>query len=210
MLDVRLTTKFKWETRKLRQLIGDANAKSLKKCGRIVFGLARSSKVISRRAPRQKSAKKYKIAQRGPYSLYAVVDKLPKTDIVTSWKTSRFPEGFLWKSIEYDYSYTSKTVVIGPGAKRGYKVASLQAYGGTAKYWFQPFERKGRSRYSHKVYGTLTNSQPDGMAAGVPDIGLFSFTRTLKPRTYMERATQLALASGRLPEQWRNSIRQGG
>jgi hypothetical protein len=45
---------------------------------------------------------------------------------------------------------------------------------------------------------------------GVPAIGAYSFTKQLRGRTYMERATQIALASGKLPEQWRNSLRYGG
>jgi hypothetical protein len=207
----RIGTKFKWDTPKVKRLLDDANKRSLKKAGRIIFNAARSSKVISRRAPRAKTDKRYKIADRHGYQLYAVIDKIPKADIVTSWRTKRFPEGFLWKSLEYDYSTTSKTVVVGPGSTRGYKVASLQAYGGSARYWFQPFARKGQSKYSRKVYGRLVNSQPMvGGRNGVPAIGVYSFTKQLRGRTYMERATQIALASGKLPEQWRNSLRYGG
>ena len=207
----RVGTKFKWDTPKVKRLLDDANRRSLKKAGRIVFTAARSSKVISQRAPRAKTDVRYKIGERQGYQLYAVIDKVPKSDIVTSWKTSRLPEGFLRKSIVYDYSTSSKTVVVGPGSTRGYKVASLQAYGGTAKYWFQPFARKGQSKYSRKVYGRLTNSQPmAGGRNGVPQMGLFSFTRQLRGRQYMERATKIALASGKIPEQWRNALRYGG
>ena len=207
----RIGTKFKWDLPKVKRLLDDANKRSLKKAGRIIFTAARSSKVISSRAPRTKTDKRYKIADRHGYQLYAVIDKIPKSDIVTSWKTNRFPEGFLRKSIEYDYSTTSKTVVVGPGSTRGYKVASLQAYGGSARYWFQPFARQGQSKYSRKVYGRLVNSQPMvGGRNGVPAIGVYSFTKQLRGRTYMERATQIALASGKLPEQWRNALRYGG
>lgn len=207
----RVGTKFKWDTPKVKRLLDDANRKSLKKAGRVVFNAARSSKVISRRAPRTKTDIRYKIADRHGYQLYAVIDKVPKSDIVTSWKTQRFPDGFLWKSLEYDYSTSSKTVVVGPGATRGYKVASLQAYGGTARYWFRPFAREGQSKYSRKVYGRLTNSQPMvGGRNGVPDLGVYSFTRQLRGRQYMERATQIAVASGKIPEQWRNALRHGG
>jgi hypothetical protein len=207
----RVTTKFKWDTPKVKRLLNDANRRSLKKAGRVVFNAARSSKVISRREPRKKTDIRYKIGERQGYQLYAVIDKVPKSDIVTSWRTSRFPEGFLWKSLEYDYSTSSKTVVVGPGSTRGYKVASLQAYGGTAKYWFQPFARKGQSKYSRKVYGRLTNSQPmAGGRNGVPQMGLFSFTRQLRGKEYMERATRIAVASGKIPQQWRNALRYGG
>jgi hypothetical protein len=207
----RVGTKFKWDLPKVKKLLDDTNRRSLKKAGRVVFTIARSSKAISRRSPRTKTDIRYKIGERQGYQLYAVIDKVPKSDIVTSWKTSRFPDGFLWKSLEYDYSTSSKTVVVGPGATRGYKVASLQAYGGTAKYWFQPFARKGQSKYSRKVYGRLTNSQPmAGGRNGVPQMGVFSFTRQLRGREYMERSTKIALASGRIPEQWRNALRYGG
>ena len=207
----RVTTKFKWDTPKVKRLLNDANRRSLKKAGRVVFTIARSRKVISRREPRKKTDVRYKVGERQGYQLYAVIDKVPKSDIVTSWRTGRFPEGFLWKSLEYDYSTTSKTVVVGPGSTRGYKVASLQAYGGTAKYWFQPFARKGQSKYSRKVYGRLTNSQPmAGGRNGVPQMGVFSFTRQLRGRQYMEKATQIALASGKITEQWRNALRYGG
>ena len=207
----RVGTKFKWDTPKVKRLLNDANRRSLKKAGRIVFTAARSSKVISKRSPRPKTDIRYKVGERQGYQLYAVIDKVPKSDIVTSWKTSRFPDGFLWKSLEYDYSTSSKTVVVGPGSTRGYKVASLQAYGGTAKYWFMPFARKGQSQYGKKVYGRLTNSQPMvGGRNGVPQMGVFTFTRPLRGREYMERATKIALASGRIPEQWRNALRHGG
>jgi hypothetical protein len=207
----RVGTKFKWDLPKVKKALGEANARSLKKAGRIVWTAARSRKVISLRSARAKTDIRYKIAERHGYHLYAVIDKVPKSDIVTSWKTSRFPDGFLRKSLEYDYSTTSKTVVVGPGSTRGYKVASLQAYGGTAKYWFMPFARKGQSKYSRKVYGRLTNSQPMvGGRNGVPQMGVFSFTRQLRGREYMERATKIALASGKIPEQWRNALRHGG
>ena len=207
----RVGTKFKWELPKVKKMLDDANRRSLKKAGRIVFTAARSPKVMSKRAPRPKTDIRYKIGERQGYELYAVIDKVPKSDIVTSWKTSRFPDGFLRKSIEYDYSTSSKTVVVGPGSTRGYKVASLQAYGGTAKYWFMPFARKGQSKYGRKVYGRLTNSQPmAGGRNGVPQMGIFTFTRPLRGREYMERAVKIALAAGKIPEQWRNALRHGG
>ena len=207
----RVGTKFKWDTPKVKRLLDDTNRRSLKKAGRVVFNIARSSKVISKRSPRTKTDIRYKVGERQGYQLYAVIDKVPKSDVVTSWKTSRFPKGFLWQSLEYDYSTSSKTVVVGPGSTRGYKVASLQAYGGTAKYWFMPFARKGESKYSRRVYGRLTNSQPMvGGRNGVPQMGVFTFTRPIRGKAYMERATRLAVASGKLPEQWRNQLRYGG
>jgi len=205
----RVGTRFRWDTPEVRRLLDAANKRALKKAGRIVFTAARSSKAISRRAPRKKTSIQYKIGERQGYQLYAVIDKVPKTDIVTSWKTARFPQGFLWKSLYYDYSPASKTVVVGPGDTRGYRVASLQAYGGTSTYWFSPFSR--RSRYSRKVYGRLVNSRPmAGGRNGVPQLGVFSFSRQLRGRTYMERATDIAIASGKLPEQWKNVMRYGG
>lgn len=207
----RVGTKFKWDTPKVKRLLDDTNRRSLKKAGRVVFNIARSSKVISRRSPRTKTDIRYKVGERQGYELYAVIDKVPKADVVTSWRTARFPKGFLWQSLEYDYSTSSKTVVVGPGSTRGYKVASLQAYGGTAKYWFMPFARKGQSKYSRRVYGRLTNSQPMvGGRNGVPQMGVFSFTRPIRGKAYMERATRVAVASGKLPEQWRNQLRYGG
>lgn len=207
----RVGTKFKWDTPKVKRLLDDTNRRALKKAGRVVFNIARSSKVISKRSPRTKTDIRYKVGERQGYELYAVIDKVPKSDVVTSWKSQRFPNGFLWQSLEYDYSTSSKTVVVGPGSTRGYKVASLQAYGGTAKYWFMPFARDGQSRYSRRVYGRLTNSQPMvGGRNGVPQMGLFSFTRQIRGKEYMERATRLAVASGKLPEQWRNQLRYGG
>jgi hypothetical protein len=74
-----------------------------------------------------------------------------------------------------------------------------------------PFARKGQSKYSRKVYGRLTNSQPMvGGRNGVPQMGVFTFTRPLRGREYMERATKIALAAGKIPEQWRNALRHGG
>lgn len=207
----RVGTKFKWELPRIKKLLNDTNRRSLKKAGRVVFGIARSSKVISSRSPRKKGDIRYRVGSRQGYELYAVIDKVPKADLLTSWKTSRFPKGFLRGSIEYDYSESSKTVVVGPGSTRGYNVASLQAYGGTAKYYFMPFARAGQAKYSRRVYGRLTNSQPmAGGRNGVPEMGIFSFTRQIRGKGYMERAISLAVASGRLPEQWKNQLRFGG
>lgn len=207
----RVGTKFKWELPRIKKLLNDTNRRSLIKAGRIVFGIARSPKVISSRAPRKKSSIKYRLGTRQGYELYAVIDKVPKADLLTSWKTNSFPKGFLRGSIQYDYSETSKTVVVGPGSTRGYKVASLQAYGGTAKYYFMPFARDGQAKYARRVYGRLTNSQPMvGGRNGVPEMGVFSFTRQIRGKSYMERAINLAVASGKLPEQWKNQLRFGG
>lgn len=206
----RVGTKFKWDTPKVKRMLDDANRKSLKRAGRLVWTAARSPAVISSRAPRAKP-KQYKIAERHGFQLYARIDKIPKSDRLTSWKTSRNPEGFLRKSLEYDYSPTSRTVVVGPGATRGYKVASLQAYGGQARYWFKPEVGRGQRRYGKRVYGRLVNSQPMvGGRNGVPEVGLYSFTRQIRGKQYMERATKIVLASGKIPEQWRNSLRHGG
>jgi len=207
----RIGTKFKWDTPKVKKMLDDANRKSLKRAGRIVWSAARSPQVISSRAPLAKP-KNFKLVERQGYQLYAKVDKIPKGNgLITSWKTPRNPEGFLRKSLEYDYSPASKTVVVGPGATRGYRVASLQAYGGTAKYYFKPLVGSGQKRYGKRVYGTLVNSQPMvGGRNGVPQLGVYSFTRQIKGKQYMERAVKIALAAGKIPEQWRNSLRHGG
>ena len=77
----RVGTKFKWDLPKVKRLLDDTNRRSLKKAGRVVFTIARSPKVISSRKPRQKTDIRYTVGERQGYQLYAVIDKVPKSDM---------------------------------------------------------------------------------------------------------------------------------
>lgn len=202
-VDITVRTKFKWNFAKVKRSIEAGSIDALYKAGADVREATR--KQMSSRAP-TKGVRQWKIATRHGYDLIARINKVPKPDRVTSWKTARFPTGYLRSQIQSDL-LGKKSVVIGPEAgNRSPRVNQLLERGGTATYYFVPGGPQRRS--GNTVYGTLTNRRPMvGGRNGSPMMGLYSFTRYIKPRGFMAKG--LAKAMPKIPEAFRNRIRQG-
>jgi hypothetical protein len=197
-LGIRVGTKFKWDGAKLIRKIGEVNARELKFAGAEVRKATR--KAMSSRSPRGKP-EKWAVGSSKGFRLVANVYRIPKDDIVTSWKTPKHPGGFLRDDIQYDYDFGSKSVVVGP--VKIPKVNKLQEFGGSTTLYFSPTPRKGKARYSRTIYGTLSNSPPKA-AGGVPEAGIYSFTKQLRPRKFMDIGLKRAMP--KIPERWRNKV----
>lgn len=200
-LDIQVSTKFKWDFAKVKKSIEKGTIDALYKAGADVREATK--KQMSNRAPLSKP-RQWKIASRHGFDLIARVDRVPKSDKVTSWKTSRSPKGYLRSQIQ-SAPLGKKSVIVGPDTARNPRVNWLLERGGTATYYFVPGGIQRRS--GKKVYGVLTNRLPMvGGRNGTPEMGIYSFTRTIKPRRFM--AQGLAKAMPRIPEAFRNRIRQ--
>lgn len=197
----QIDTKFQWDTPKLKKKIGEANAKALKRAGMDVRRAVH--KGMSSRSP--KSPRQWKIAERHGFKLVALVTKVPKPDVVTSWRTSKSPKGELRQSIEYDYDYRRESVVIGPSATRMRpSVNKILEFGGTTTHYFVPVQRNPPGRRRNTIYGRLSNSRPRVKGTRIEQSGLYSFTRTVKGRGFMAKG--LAKALPKIPERYRNTI----
>lgn len=197
----KLDTKFKWDTAKLKRKIGQANAKALKHAGMDVRKAVQ--KGISSRTP--KTPKQWRIATRKGFELVALVDRVPKPDVVTSWRTSRAPKGELRQSIEYDYDYRRESVAIGPTAERMRPAVNRTLeFGGTTTHYFVPTRRNPPGRRRNVVYGRLRNSRPYVTGTRIRQVGLYSFTRNVRGRGFMAKG--LAKAMPKIPERYRNTI----
>ena len=199
----KLNTKFMWKTEKFKKMIDATNAVALERAGADVREATR--KQMSNRVPR-KNPVLWKVGERHGYELIARINKVPKSDRVTSWKTSRFPGGYLRSQIQSDFSMGKRSVVIGPEVGgRDPQVNQLHERGGSATYYFVP---GGIQRKSGKtVYGTLTNRPPRISGTKITQVGLYRFTRTVKGRHFMERG--LEKAKKKIPECWRGKLRIG-
>jgi hypothetical protein len=199
----KLNTKFMWKTEKFKKMISATDAVALERAGADVREATR--KQMSNRAPR-KNAVQWKIADRHGYELIARIDRVPMSDRVTSWKTSRSPTGYLRSQIQSDFSLGKKTVVIGPEVGgRNPRVNQLQEVGGMATYYFVPGGKQRKS--GNKVYGTLSNRAPRIRGTRITQVGLYRFTRGIKGRHFMERG--LKKAAPKIPECWRGKLRIG-
>jgi hypothetical protein len=198
---LQISSKFKWDTEKLQRKLGEANAKALQRVGMDVRKIVQ--KGMSSRTP--KKPRQWKIASRHGFDLVALVDKVPKPDVVTSWRTTRNPKGELRQSIESDYSYRRQSVVVGPAANRmSPRLNVLLEKGGTTTHYFVPVRRNPPGRRKNAVYGRLQNSRPRIRGTRILQSGIYSFTRTVKGRGFMAKGLQKALP--KIPDRWRNSV----
>jgi hypothetical protein len=214
---LQISSKFKWDTEKLHRKLGEANAKALQRVGmdvrKIVQKGMSSRDVLGSKAEtvEKKVArmKKWRIGSRHGVNLVALVDKVPKPDVVTSWKTPRNPKGYLRQSIQTDYSHRSESVVVGPAADRmSPRLNVLLEKGGTTTHYFVPYGRQPpgiKRRKRNTIYGRLQNSRPRVTGRRIEQVGLFSFTRTVRGRGFMAKGLQKALP--KIPDRWRNSVR---
>lgn len=201
-------SKFKWDDRRLIRKVGEARVKSLRRAGLVVRD--RTKRQMSRRAPR-KNAMRMQVGNRFDLKLIALIDRVPKSDRITSWKTQRNPEGMLYRDIQSDYDSRTKSVVIGPSKFPA--LNEVQERGGTSRRWFKPIPKKAPRG---SVFGVLTNSIPRERSRWVTVNGRnrrrrgreitssFSFQIRIKPRSYMAKG--LAKARPRIPEEFRNTI----
>jgi hypothetical protein len=202
--NLKIKTKFKLDTARVRRKLGEATADALKFAGYDVKKATRRE--MSNRTP-TKRAQNWKIASRHGFDLYAQINRVPKSDRVTSWKTPRHPDGFLRSDIESNYDTRSKTVVIGPSKIP--RINRLHEFGGQVTVYFKPIPRPPGSRWGNRIYGVLTNRRPKVTGSSrIQQAGIYSFTRNVKPRRYMEKGLQKALP--RIPKYFKNMIRVSG
>ena len=200
--DIQFQTKFKWDTAAVKKKLAKATREALYKAGADVREATR--KQMSSRAP-SKNGRQWQVGERMGYKLIARIDKVPKSDRVTSWRTSRFPGGYLRSQIQSDFDSGRKSVVVGPEVGgRNPRVNYLLERGGTATYYFVPGGKQRRS--GNTVYGTLSNRRPKARGrSGAVEAGVFSFTRPIRPRRFMEKG--LAKALPKIPECFRGRLR---
>lgn len=202
---VKVSSKFQWDSKKLRRLEGDARRKSLIRSGLILKRTVQ--KGMSARRPSGRP-KHWTIGSRHGFELVALVDRVPKSDRVTSWRTQRYPSGMLRSDIEDDYDTAKKTVVVGPS--KFPKINQLHEFGGRTTRHFVPIPKKARGK---RVYGVLTNVKPTvwpgrrgGRARSAPEqAGIYTFSTRVKARPYM--GTAIKKARGKIPQQFRNQLR---
>lgn len=206
-----LDSKFKWDDKRLIRKVGEARVKALRAAGLVVKD--RTKRVIGLRKPRQlKNAKRVQVGERFGLALVALIDRVPKSEALTSWSTPRHSKGMLREDIQSDYDTRSKTVVVGPSKFPALNV--MHEKGGTARRWFKPIPMRARG---DKVYGILTNTIPREKSRWVTINGRnrrrrgqeitssYSFQIRVKPRSYMGKG--LAKARPRIPEEFRDTIR---
>lgn len=201
-------TLFKWAELKTR--VGVGRAKALK-----IAGLE-----VRRQTQRSMSVRKELTFPRfidgGKKDGRQIVIKryqIPKPDRVTSWKTSRWPKGFLRSDIISDYDFSTQSVVIGPRMMP--KMNKLHEIGGTVSLWFTPGSvtpKRAPRKFDGAVFGTLSN-EPKGIREFVEyrrgrrflwGESFFWGRRRVKGRKYMRQG--LEKASGKIPEAFRDFI----
>lgn len=199
---LELSTKFKWDLPHVKKKLGEADAKALKYAGMDVRKAVQ--KGMSNRQPLSKP-RQWKIAERHGFQLVALVRKVPKPDVVTSWRTSKNPKGELRQSIQSDYDIKAGKVRIGPEyPPMRPSVNRLLEEGGTTTHYFVPVARNPPGRRRNVVYGRLQNSRPRVRGTRIEQTGVFSFQRTVKGRGFMAKG--LAKALPKIPDRYRNTI----
>ena len=178
----------------VRRALGDGIARALKKSGMVVQ--EKTQRGMSNRAPLP-NPKLWKITTKDGSDLVAEVNKIPKPDRVTSWKTPRSPKGFLRSDIRYDYTSRKQSVVVGPSLQP--KVNQLNEFGGSKAFYFVPKASpyKHSRKYKKPTYGYLTN-RPTAAA-------IHTFTRSVKPRRFMEQGLKKAMPQ--IPMQFKDTVR---
>lgn len=201
-------SKFQWK--ELKNRVGAGRARALK-----IAGLE-----VRRETQRSMSVRKELTFPRfidgGRKNGRQIVIKryqIPKPDRVTSWKTERWPKGFLRSDIISDYDQTSQSVVIGPRLIP--KLNRLHEVGGSVSLWFTPgsvIPKRAPKKFEGAVFGTLSN-EPKGVREFVEyrrgrrflwGESFFWGRRRVKGRRYMGQGLQKA--SGKIPEAFRDFI----
>jgi hypothetical protein len=188
----RPITKFKWKH--VNDRVSAARQRGLKIAGAEIRRATQRS--MSNRRP-----VKEKLVEIGTVSGERLVAKrrqIPLPDRVTSWKTSRFPKGFLRSDIQYDYDRSTDSVVVGP--QKLPRLNRLHEIGGPIRLWFVRTRAPSNvpRRFSGGVVFGITTNRPSGrdsIALG---------TRRVKARRYMENGLKVAMP--KIPEAFRDSV----
>ena len=185
-------SKFKWEHVRSRLAVGRERA--LKIAGSDV-------RRATQRAMSNRKPIKEKLIDLGVVNGERLVAKrrqIAIPDKVTSWKTARFPKGFLRSDIQYDYDATTDSVVVGP--TRLPKLNKLHEVGGQVQLWFV------RTRSPASVPRRLSGGAVFGITSNTPagtnpiEIG----SRRVRARRYMQNG--LDDAKPNLAEAFRDAI----
>lgn len=156
--------------------------------------------------------------------MVAVINQVPKPDKVTSWKTARFPKGFLRQDIQTDWDATTKSVVIGPS--KAPWLNQLHEFGGGVGLWFIGTKypvteyrgkklpksvmadgkqgRDSRGRFLKKRVGAYLGYLSNRPIGNSIPLG----TKTVRGRGYMEIGLQAMIH--RIPAQFQDTIRRSG
>jgi len=121
-----------------------------------------------------------------------------KTDKVTSWKTARYPKGFLRSDIQYDYDKSSDSVVVGPAKLP--QLNKLHEVGGSTSLWFVKTAAPAKvpQRFSGGAVFGITSNRPVG--EGPIKLG----ARRVKARRFMAQGLKNGMA--KIPEAFRDAI----
>lgn len=194
-------TKYSWQGETLKRLVGDAAAKALQNAGMDVRKT--TQRMMSSRKPT--AVNFWRVGERNGVPLVAAVRQIPKSDKVTSWKTSRWPKGFLRQDIESDFDNSTKSVVIGP--EKVPWLNQLHEIGGHVPVYLLASSRPRRDYRGKRIptsvagrsgaYVGILINKPVGDAISLG-------TRTVKPRRYMKKGFDAS--KHRIPEQFRNKI----
>lgn len=200
-------TKFSWQGETLKRLVGEAAAKALQNAGMDVRKA--TQRMMSSRKPLSQP-RFWRVGERNGIPMVAVVRQIPKSEKVTSWKTSNWPKGFLRQDIQSDFDNRTQSVVIGPS--KAPWLNQLHEFGGEVPLFYLPSNRPRRDYRGRRIpmsvagrdgayVGTLTNTP------GIP--GAISLgTRTVRGRGYMEIGLQASIH--RIPPQFQDTIRRSG
>jgi len=201
-------TQFKWK--ELQGRIGSGMAKALKIAGMEVRRATQRSMSV------RKELTFPRFIDGGTKNGRQIVIKryqIPKPDKVTSWKTDRFPKGFLRSDIISDYDRNTQSVVIGPRMMP--EINKLHEVGGSVSLWFTPgsvVPRRAPKKFAGAVFGTLSH-EPKGVREFVEyrrgrrflwGESFFWGRRRVKGRRYMGQG--LKKASAKIPESFRDFI----
>lgn len=200
---------FQWK--ELKGRVGAARATALKRAGMDV------RRATQRQMSVRKETWRPKFFDGGTKNGERLIIKryrVPKPDRVTSWKTERWPKGFLRSDIISDYDMQTQSVVVGP--RMIPKLNRLHEVGGTVSLWFMPgvTPRFAPKKFRGAVFGTLSNFNRG--RTQVNDQGklekqtenlqgaFFWGRRRVKPRRYMKKGLDAAM--DRIPAAFRGFI----
>lgn len=185
-------TKFRWGH--VLKRLGEARVKALRIAG------AEVRRGVQREMSNRRPVKNPRLVDLGTVNgerLVAKVSQPTRPERVTSWKTSRFPKGFLRSDIQYDYDTGTDTVVVGPA--KAPKLNKLHEVGGSVDLYFYRVgpPAKVPRKFARARFGIFTNTP-----IGEQSIRLGR--RRVKARRFMANGLKVALP--KIAPAWRDTI----